>query len=238
MEIKGKIGGGITGLLLTGNPIGLIAGFIGGHLLFDRPLKKLVIEDCDLLAVLLGLSTGYIKSNPSYNKRDLGTIYYVFDESFVLQKEAQKQTKQLLSFFYKHLKTSDISKLIEQYLSQISEANKFVMLDILFVIYHFQQGLTPPQWTYICKLAGWLDVKEDDLDHFKMKYSRQSLKYYQTLAVSPFNSFEEIQKRYIFLAKKYHPDTSEDPGGNNPIKVINEAWNHIKLIHKMESDLY
>ncbi len=238
MEIKGKIGGGITGLLLMGNPLGLVAGIIGGHYFFDKSIKFINIKECDLLTSLIGLSVGFIKSNPSHKRKDIALTYYVFNESFQLNKETQKNIKANLNYFYKSLKTSDITDLIDSYLAQVENSNKFILLDVLFIIYNIQKGFTISQWTYICKLAGWLNIEENELGHFKMKYSNQALQHYKTLSVSPLTGYQEIQKRYFHLAKKYHPDSQNTVSGKNMIKKINEAWNFIKKINKMETQLY
>lgn len=52
--------------------------------------------------------------------------------------------------------------------------------------------------------------------------------YYATLGVSREASFEEIQKAYRKLARKYHPDVNRDPGAEARFKEIAEAYEVLK----------
>jgi molecular chaperone DnaJ len=48
--------------------------------------------------------------------------------------------------------------------------------------------------------------------------------YYKTLGVDKKASADEIKKAYRKLARKYHPDTNNDPGAEERFKAISEAY--------------
>jgi len=52
--------------------------------------------------------------------------------------------------------------------------------------------------------------------------------YYQTLEVSQDASQDDIKKAYRRLAKKYHPDVSDDPDCARKFREINEAYQFLK----------
>lgn len=49
--------------------------------------------------------------------------------------------------------------------------------------------------------------------------------YYQALGVSQDSSQDDIKKAYRRLAKKYHPDVSDDPDCARKFREVNEAYN-------------
>lgn len=52
--------------------------------------------------------------------------------------------------------------------------------------------------------------------------------YYETLGVDRDASQDEIQRAYKKLARKYHPDVSDDPDAEDKFKAINEAYEVLK----------
>lgn len=48
--------------------------------------------------------------------------------------------------------------------------------------------------------------------------------HYDTLGVGRQDSVSTIKKAYYVLAKKYHPDTSTDPGSNDRFREVQEAY--------------
>ena len=52
----------------------------------------------------------------------------------------------------------------------------------------------------------------------------QKRDYYEVLGVSKTASQDEIKKAYRSLAKKYHPDINKEPGAEDKLKEINEAY--------------
>lgn len=52
--------------------------------------------------------------------------------------------------------------------------------------------------------------------------------YYHILGVNQDVDVDEIKKAYRKLARKYHPDVSHDPDGENKFKEIGEAYETLK----------
>ncbi len=52
--------------------------------------------------------------------------------------------------------------------------------------------------------------------------------YYKTLGVEKTSSAEEIKKSYRKLARKYHPDINQEPGAEDKVKEVNEAYEVLK----------
>ena len=56
--------------------------------------------------------------------------------------------------------------------------------------------------------------------------------YYQVLGVERGASAEDIKKAYRRLARKYHPDVSKDPAGEEKFKELAEAYETLKSPEK------
>jgi len=52
--------------------------------------------------------------------------------------------------------------------------------------------------------------------------------YYETLGVKRDASADDIKKAYRKLARKYHPDVSKDPAGEEKFKDVSEAYKTLK----------
>jgi curved DNA-binding protein len=52
--------------------------------------------------------------------------------------------------------------------------------------------------------------------------------YYEILGVKRDASADDIKKAYRKLARKYHPDVSKDPAGEEKFKEVSEAYNTLK----------
>lgn len=58
--------------------------------------------------------------------------------------------------------------------------------------------------------------------------------YYKVMGVEPDASAEDIKRAYRKLARKYHPDVSEDPNAEDRFKEIGEAYEVLKDPAKRE----
>lgn len=52
--------------------------------------------------------------------------------------------------------------------------------------------------------------------------------YYATLGVEPSAGEAEIKTAYRRLARKYHPDVSQEPGAEERFKAVNEAYEALR----------
>ena len=76
------------------------------------------------------------------------------------------------------------------------------------------------------RILEWFGKIYSDKSSQSEKSFRQEFDYYDILEVSPKASIEVIEKAYLVLAKKYHPDTAENMSladAEEMMKRINEA---------------
>lgn len=52
----------------------------------------------------------------------------------------------------------------------------------------------------------------------------EGMDYYRVLGVPPAANADELKKAFRKLARKYHPDLSREPGAENRMKEVNEAF--------------
>ena len=52
--------------------------------------------------------------------------------------------------------------------------------------------------------------------------------YYDTLGVCQGASGDEIKQAYRRLAKRFHPDVSDDPNGERKFKTVGQAYKTLK----------
>ena len=75
-------------------------------------------------------------------------------------------------------------------------------------------------------ILEWFEKKYNEKSSQREKSFHQEFDYYDILEVSPKASIEVIEKAYLVLAKKYHPDTAENMSiadAEEIMKRINEA---------------
>jgi DnaJ-domain-containing protein 1 len=76
------------------------------------------------------------------------------------------------------------------------------------------------------QILDWFEKVYNAKYSQKEKAFRQEFDYYEILEVHPKASIEVIEKAYLVLAKKYHPDTAQNMGldeAEEMMKRINEA---------------
>ena len=56
--------------------------------------------------------------------------------------------------------------------------------------------------------------------------------YYRILGIERPASADEIKKAYRKLARKYHPDVSKDPKGEEKFKDVSEAYETLRDAEK------
>lgn len=56
--------------------------------------------------------------------------------------------------------------------------------------------------------------------------------YYDILGVERVANARDLRSAYRKLARKYHPDVSDDPDGERKFKDVAEAYRTLKLQHK------
>lgn len=56
--------------------------------------------------------------------------------------------------------------------------------------------------------------------------------YYKTLGVDKTTSTADIKKAYRKLARQYHPDINKEPGAEDKVKEVNEAYDVLKNAEK------
>ncbi len=130
--------------------------------------------------------------------------------------------------------------------------------EMMFEIAKIANGILQKEWEVLQDILFSIHLRYNDISYLNMKYavdfdqekegeeeeeqqhSQPKIRsefdaYYKALGLNPTNDKDTIRKAYHTLARKYHPDTVQDPAFKvvmtEKFKVISEAYN--KLVNSI-----
>ncbi|GAB4183124.1 MAG: hypothetical protein Kow00108_20090 [Calditrichia bacterium] len=236
MNWKGPVTGGLAGVILTGNPVGIVIGAAAGYVVGEKLINKKLSffsSQKEMDAVSYLISGLFISSGKRFNwnasVNDHLIRYWKFSPNEI------KSLKQTIRKKFDSTNTDIISDALKYLSATIEHSEKREKLAAMMCLMaNEMMPISKSSRSLLVKVFQWLELPENSIERYLNKFSAKTLAHYRTLQSSPFQKYEDIKKGYHKMVKELHPDisTPEEQAKNNRIlKTVNESWNIIKRIH-------
>ncbi len=190
----------------------------------------------------------------SLMKKELNEKFYKKDYFYVVKHFFKAYNNEDLERVYNEIVKYDfydipkVCNFIKKYPSKV----KIYVINILLVIASGDKFITLNEKSFIRDIKNRLEVNDKNFTYYynlQIKKgireeqeqifipsiytdNRKLKKAYETLGLKETDKFFRVKKKYRKLAKKYHPDTNENPDDAHSFLKISEAYKIIKEIKK------
>ncbi len=228
--------GASIGLLLTGNPLGGLLGFLAGTLVNqDNPTNKKTgpvgVSEFEVNIIVLAAHLIKIDSQIALEEIDFTQKFLSahFDEKF------DSQRKQILNHCLQ--KDYDLNIACGQIRMYSTMNTRLQVVHFMFDLAMCDGALSKPENFFIFKIAGFLNVNDVEFRKIKREHTEPPelpFDVYELLGANRAMSVDEIRVIYRKLVLKYHPDrnTGANEGERKKLALkfqqIKEAYQQIK----------
>ena len=112
--------------------------------------------------------------------------------------------------------------------------SRLELIHVLFGLSQSDGHVDPKEVDVIYKIAGYLNINENDFNSIKAMFYKDTNTAYRILGVDDSATDTDIKKAYRKMANKYHPDKVTHLGDDlrisaeNKFKAVNDAYQTIK----------
>jgi DnaJ like chaperone protein len=227
-----------------GGPIGSIIGFAVGSFV-DGVSKDDILKEYqqtqsgrgasntqsgDFEISLLILASIVIKADGKVDQRELDFVRSQFVGMY--GKERANHAFKLFSGIIK--KEVSAHQVCGQIRQHMPHASRLQLLHFLFGIAKADQQVTSSEVDEIKKIAGYLNINQNDFESIKAMFYDEIDSAYTILEITTSATESEIKKAYRKMAKKYHPDKLQGlgvehiKGAEDKFLQIQNAYDKIK----------
>jgi DnaJ like chaperone protein len=220
-----------------GGPIGSIIGFAVGSFVdgfskddiareFQKAQKNRGANNTqsgDFEISLLILASVVIKADGKVDQRELDFVRNQFVGMY--GKERANHAFKLFSEIIK--KEVSAHQVCVQIRQHMPHASRLQLVHFLFGIAKADQFVTGSEVEEIRKIAGYLNINQNDYESIKAMFYDDSDSAYKILEITKSAADDEVKAAYRKMAKKYHPDKLQDLGAEH-IKGAEEKFLQIQ----------
>jgi DnaJ like chaperone protein len=259
MQLKGKLVGGIIGLILLdlaglplGGLIGFVFGSILGHLFIDLPLMASEGADVqakayrrrqgELIFHVFRMCAKIAKSDGRINHAEVQLMERLMVQHFRLSDGGRQQAIRI----WKEAKDSGESfdTFARAFYRDFARDRYQVMnvMDILFAVAAADGRLHPREEELLLRAAGIFHISRLQYDRIKARYYQAPPReqqrwspldpHYAILGAAPHESLDDIKKKFRKLAMEWHPDKMLARGASQ------EALRHAKEKFQQINEAY
>lgn len=189
----------------------------------------------DFRLALLALLAAVMKADQKHRKVELEYIRQVFSNTFGAgySNEMMPVLKELLD------RDIEVKEICMEIRLNMDHPSRLELLNVLFSLAMSDKEFHPSEEDLLKRIAVMLGISGKDYESILSMHHQDSGWAYKVLEISPDVSDEEARKAYRRMAMKYHPDKVAHLGEEvaktaaEKFKAVNQAWNEIKSIRKL-----
>ena len=207
-----------------GGPIGSIIGFAVGSFV-DGVSKEDVLKEYqeaqrrgatntqsgDFEISLLILASVVIKADGKVDQRELNFVRGQFVGMYGKER-ANHAFKLFKGIIKKEVSAHQVCVQIRQHMPH---ASRLQLLHFLFGIAKSDQQVVNAEVNEIKKIAGYLNINQNDFESIKAMFYDESDSAYKILEIAKSSTDDEVKKAYRKMVKKYHPDKLQGIGAEH-----------------------
>lgn len=239
----GKLTLGSLGFILSGSPLGAIAGAALGHFMFDKdhrpsqkalPFERVEQAQAAYFVSLFSILGKLAKADGVVSKEEIDIV-----SQFLSTLRLSEEQKQFAKNVFNEAKNSLYS--IEDFASQLYRINRnqptvlLSFMDLLFRLAAADGNLHKSEEEVLLRLKNIFRISDSRFADLKAVHFRSEDRHYKMLNCTPDCSDEEIKSSYKKLVKEYHPDKLISKG--LPEEFIKMAANKFQEVQEAYSAL-
>ncbi len=238
LRISGKIIGLLSGLLVTGNFIGILLATLLGHFLFDFKenngssyLDNEMLDDqqssfkANILRSILSVSVFFLlKTKNRIVVSDINTIKEYFIENFRFDMNDIVLIEKNIINLMNQSELIDIRSVCLIVNQNCLYNEKINIIELLFIVSStdFQNN----EIKIISAISDLLNIKKFDFNLIKGRFCDTN-KYFAVLELETNASVKDIKKAYRRLAAIHHPDKAKENYNKEKFQAILEAYTNL-----------
>ncbi len=238
LRISGKIIGLLSGLLVTGNFIGILLATLLGHFLFDFKenngssyLDNEMLDDqqssfkANILRSILSVSVFFLlKTKNRIVVSDINTIKEYFIENFRFDMNDIVLIEKNIINLMNQSELIDIRSVCLIVNQNCLYNEKINIIELLFIVSStdFQSN----EIKIISAISDLLNIKKFDFNLIKGRFCDTN-KYFAVLELETNASVKDIKKAYRRLAAIHHPDKAKENYNKEKFQAILEAYTNL-----------